>query len=131
MRTYQGGCHCERVRFSIESEMKSATQCNCTICTKKGMINHRVAPERFQLLRGAESLGLYQFNTLTAKHFFCRHCGIPVFSNPRRAPDQYAVNLRCLDDFHAIAGELEIAQFDGKHWEEAVRRAEEAARRGP
>ena len=130
MKTYQGGCHCERVRFSIESEMKSGTQCNCSICTKKGMINHRVAPERFRILRGDESLAIYQFNTRTAKHFFCRHCGIQVFSNPRRAPDQYAVNLRCLDDFHEIVAGLEIAHFDGQHWEESVRSAEEAARRG-
>jgi hypothetical protein len=130
MKTYQGGCHCGRVRFSIESEMKSATQCNCSICTKKGGINHRVPPERFRLLGGEESLGLYQFNTLTAKHFFCRHCGVQVFGNPRRAPDHYAVNLRCLDDFHAVVRAIEIAHFDGQHWEESVRRAERATRPG-
>ena len=124
MKTFEGGCHCERLRFRIDSDMKSATQCNCSICTKKGMINHRVAPERFKILRGGESLGLYQFNTLTAKHWFCKHCGIHVFSNPRRAPDQYAVNLRCLDDFDAIVAGLEIANFDGQHWEESMRRAE-------
>ena len=128
MKTYEGGCHCGRVRFRIESEMKSATQCNCSICTKKGVINHRVAPERFKVLQGEESLGLYQFNTLTAKHWFCKHCGIPVFSNPRRAPDHYAVNLRCLDDYYTVVDHLEIGHFDGQHWEQSVRLAEEAAR---
>lgn len=120
MARYEGGCHCGRVRFSIESEMKSATQCNCSICTKKGTINHRVTPERLQVLQGQDALGLYQFGTHTAKHWYCRHCGIHVYSNPRRAPGDFAINLRCLDDYHRIVQGLEIRQFDGQHWEEAV-----------
>ena len=80
------------------------------------------------LVQIEEYLGLYQFNTFTAKHWFCKTCGIPVFSNPRRAPDQYAVNLRCLDDFHKIVDGLTITRFDGQHWEESVRMAEAATR---
>ncbi len=129
MSIYEGGCHCGRVRLRIDTELKTATQCNCSICTKKGVLNHRVSPEHFTILQGDEYLGLYQFNTFTAKHWFCKTCGIPVFSNPRRAPDQYAVNLRCLDEFHNIADGLTITRFDGQHWEESVRIAEAAARR--
>jgi len=129
MSNYEGGCHCGRVRLRIDSELKTATQCNCSICTKKGVLNHRVPPECFTIVQGEEYLGLYQFNTFTAKHWFCKTCGIPVFSNPRRAPDQYAVNLRCLDEFHKIVDGLTITRFDGEHWEESVRGAEAAARR--
>ena len=128
MSIYEGGCHCARVRLRIDTELKTATQCNCSICTKKGVLNHRVPPERFTILQGEEYLGLYQFNTFTAKHWFCKTCGIPVFSNPRRAPEQYAVNLRCLDDFHNIVDGLTITRFDGQHWEESVRLAEATAR---
>ena len=117
-----GGCHCGAVRYQIESELKSATECNCSICTKKGVINHRVAPERLQIVQGNESLGLYQFGTRTAKHWYCTHCGVHVFSNPRRAPDQYAVNLRTLDEFHSLLPTIELRHFDGQHWEEAVLR---------
>jgi hypothetical protein len=122
MQSYQGGCHCGAVRYAIESELKTATECNCSICTKKGVINHRVAPERLSILRGADALALYQFGTRTAKHRYCKQCGVHVFSNPRRAPDQYAVNLRTLDDFHRLLPGIEIRQFDGQHWEEAVLR---------
>jgi hypothetical protein len=129
MTRYEGGCHCGKVRFSIETELQSATQCNCSICTKKGVINHRVPPERLHLLQGQDALGLYQFGTQTAKHWYCKHCGIHVYSNPRRAPDQYAVNLRCLDDFYRIVDGLKITQFDGQHWEDAVRQAATTASR--
>ena len=122
MERYEGGCHCGAVRYAIETKLESATECNCSICTKKGVINHRVAAERLTILQGRDALGLYQFGTLTAKHWYCRNCGIHVFSNPRRAPDQYAVNLRTLDDFHRVIQGVEIRHFDGQHWEEAVLR---------
>ena len=128
MQSYEGGCHCGAVRLRIETDLATATQCNCSICTKKGVINHRVAPDRLHILKGRDALTLYQFGTLTAKHWYCKHCAIHVFSNPRRAPDQFSVNLRCLDDFYRVLPGIAIRQFDGQHWEEAVA-AETAERR--
>ncbi len=119
MKKCSGGCHCGRIRFEIETELTSATECNCSICTKKGVLHHRVAPERFRLLSGQESLALYQSGTRIAKHWFCQHCGIHTHSNPRAAPDMVSVNLRCLDDFETEKGNIEIRQFDGRNWEQA------------
>jgi hypothetical protein len=127
MQRYEGGCHCGKVRFAIEGDIAAASQCNCSICTKKGVINTRVSPERLRLLRGEDDLALYQFGTRTAKHWYCKHCGIHVYANPRRAPDQFAVNLRALDDFHRIIPGLVVKQFDGQHWEQSVA-AESAGR---
>jgi hypothetical protein len=121
MKTYQGGCHCGAVRFEIGTDLAKATECNCSICSKKGALHHRVAPERFKLLSSADSLTLYQFGSKTARHWFCGRCGIHPFSNPRAAPDMYAVNIRCLDDFEAEKANIEIRPFDGRHWEEAVK----------
>jgi hypothetical protein len=121
MKTYQGGCHCGAVRFEIETDLATVTECNCSICSKKGALHHRVAPERFKLLSGADSLTLYQFGSRIAKHWFCKHCGIHPFSNARAAPDMYAVNIRCLDDFEAEKANIEIRPFDGRNWEEAVK----------
>jgi len=120
MQRHRGSCHCGHVRYEIEGPITAASQCNCSICTKKGVINTRVAPEHLHVLQGRDALSLYQFGTHTAKHWFCKSCGIQVFSNPRRAPDQFAVNLRCLDDFYDLLPTLEIRQFDGQHWEESV-----------
>ena len=32
--------------------------------------------EAFRLTAGEDHLNLYQWNTNTARHYFCRHCGI-------------------------------------------------------
>jgi len=118
MRTYEGGCHCGRVRFRITTDLKRVSECNCSICAKKGILHHLVPPERFELLSGADDLTTYRFNTGIAKHTFCRHCGIHPFYVPRSDPDRIDVNVRCLDGVDI--GALTLDFFDGKRWEEAI-----------
>ena len=118
MSIYHGSCHCGKVRFSVETEIDKVVSCNCSICTKKGALHHRVTPEQFHLLEGKEYLSLYQFDTKEASHFFCNNCGIHPFSHPRAAPGSYSINIRCLDDFEAV--DYELIKFDGSNWEEAV-----------
>lgn len=120
MTLYHGSCHCGRVQFSIATTLDKVVACNCSICTKKGVLHHRVAPENFKLLAGEEFLTLYQFDTKEARHYFCKECGIHPFSNPRAAPDHYSINVRCLDDVDLSTVTYEVLQFDGRHWEEAV-----------
>lgn len=120
MKTHQGSCHCGAVRFEIETDLTKATECNCSICKKKGALHHRVPPERFKLISGQGSLSLYQFGSKAAKHWFCKHCGIHPFSNPRAAPDMYSINVHCLDEYEVEKAHIEVRTFDGKHWEEAV-----------
>ena len=112
-----GGCHCGSIRFRVRLHDHKALECNCSICAKKGMVNLIVAPADFQLLQGEEDLTTYRFNTGTAAHRFCRHCGIHPFSRPRSHPDSFDVNARCLDagwDF------LDVTPFDGQNWEANV-----------
>jgi len=96
-KTYEGGCHCGRVRFRVTAELAGVTECNCSICTKKGFLHLIVPPEQFELVSGADALAEYRFNTGTARHMFCRFCGIHPFYVPRSDPDKIDVNLRCLE----------------------------------
>ena len=120
MNTYHGSCHCQRVKFTVTTTIDKVVSCNCTICTKKGVLHHRVAPQQFKLIEGQEHLSLYQFDTKEAKHYFCKTCGIHPFSNPRAAPAMYSINIRCLDDFDLESEEYEVVDFDGRNWESAV-----------
>lgn len=120
MTRYHGSCHCGRVRFEIDAVIDKLTRCNCSICLKKGILHHRVPPERFRLVAGGESLGTYQFGTMVAKHNFCTVCGIHTFTRPRAAPELYTVNVRCLDDYDLEMEKPEIVEFDGRNWEQSV-----------
>jgi hypothetical protein len=74
----------------------TVSDCNCSICRMSGYLHLIVPQERLRLLRGEEALTTYTFNTGTARHLFCRHCGVKSFYVPRSNPDGYSVNLRCL-----------------------------------
>lgn len=116
MTLHRGGCHCGDVAFEVEAPAELAVQeCNCSICSMTGFLHLIVPASRFRLLRGAESLATYTFNTGTARHLFCRRCGIKSFYVPRSNPDGYSVNARCLDP--ATIGQLVVEPFDGRHWE--------------
>jgi hypothetical protein len=118
VRTYTGGCHCGRVRYEVTGPLARVTECNCSICTRKGYLHWIVPPDRFRLLRGDDALETYQFGTGTAQHHFCRHCGVASFYVPRSHPDHVDVNVRCLDDVDLRA--LDVVAFDGRRWEESV-----------
>jgi len=59
LRSFEGGCHCGRVRFRVAADLSRVTECNCSICTKKGFLHLIVPPGQFELLRGAEELTPY------------------------------------------------------------------------
>jgi hypothetical protein len=88
------------------------------MCRLKGMLHLIVTPDRFTLLRGADDLTTYRFNTGIARHTFCRICGIHPFYTPRSHPDCIDVNVRCLDG--DAWSRFQIAPFDGANWEAHV-----------
>ncbi len=116
---YRGGCHCGRVRFEVDSEIESVSECNCSVCSKKAYLHWMVPPERFRLLTSRDDLATYTFNTGAAKHYFCRTCGVASFYIPRSDPDKIDVNLRCVEGIDLSS--LKISNFDGQNWEQAFR----------
>lgn len=116
-KTYAGGCHCGALRFRATPRTREALACNCTICGKRGFVHIIVRAEDFELERGGDQLTSYRFNTKIAEHLFCRVCGVQSFYRPRSHPDDYSVNLRCLDEGQA---DFEVKGFDGRHWESSI-----------
>jgi hypothetical protein len=116
MITHTGGCHCGRVRFEVTAPPEiTVDECNCSICSKVGYLHLIVPKSRFRLVQGAEWLTTYTFNTGTAKHLFCKVCGVKSFYIPRSHPNGYSVSARCLDPDTVVG--MTIRPFDGKNWE--------------
>ena len=118
--THRGGCHCGAVAFEVDAPARvTVSECNCSMCRMTGFLHLIVPRTRFRLLRGAEALSEYRFNTGAAQHLFCSHCGVKSFYVPRSNPDGYSVNLRCLDQSTLAA--VTIEPFD-----DSAREASEA-----
>ena len=120
VQTYQGACHCGRITFEVRAELGYAVDCNSSICHRKGALWHPAAESDLRILTGEADLVLYQFNTKTAKHYFCKHCGIHPFYVPRSDPDKIDVNVRCLDDVDLAA--IAPKPIDGRNWEAAMQK---------
>jgi hypothetical protein len=98
-KQYNGACHCGAIRFTIETDFPELTMCDCSICKKKNALMVKVHESQFQLLAGSEALTEYQFHTKTARHFFCKICGIYPFHRKRVTPDNLGINVFCLEGF--------------------------------
>ncbi|MDH5694715.1 MAG: GFA family protein [Gammaproteobacteria bacterium] len=124
-KKYRGSCHCGKVVFTVDALIDKIVSCNCSICSKKGALHHRVNPSQFDLVSGEEDLVLYQFDTKEAKHYFCRNCGIHSFSYPRAAPDMVSINVRCLENFSLEREGVQVISFDGRNWEKSLAKLNE------
>ncbi|XP_020277071.1 centromere protein V [Asparagus officinalis] len=115
--THKGRCHCGLVRWQAEaSSSVVAWSCNCSDCSMRGNIHFIVPSGKFKLLGNSEQfITTYTFGTHTAKHTFCKVCGITSFYIPRSNPDGVAVTVRCVEP--GTLKHVEIRYFDGKNWE--------------
>ncbi len=96
---YRGSCHCGAVTFEIETDVAELTTCDCSICRRKNALMVKVHESQFKLLSGEDWLTEYQFHTMTARHFFCKRCGIYPFHRKRVTPDYLGINVFCLEGF--------------------------------
>ena len=96
---YHAVCHCGSVRFTVvlSDGLGTARRCNCSYCRMRGAVAVSAKLNDIKVLQGEDVLTLYQFNTNQAKHFFCSRCGIYTFHQRRSAPDEYGVNIACIE----------------------------------
>jgi hypothetical protein len=111
---YTGSCHCGRIRYEVEGEVDSATACNCSICSRKGVLMWFVRRDQLRLLSDEKDAATYLFNKHVIKHRFCPECGIHTYgegAGPGGA-QMAAINLRTLEDFDLDS--VPVKHFDGR-----------------
>ena len=111
---YKGSCHCGKVAYEVEGELKSVMACNCSICSKKGSLLWFVPRNQFKLLTPESDAATYTFNKNIIKHRFCRACGIHPFAYgvDQKGNEMAAINVRCLEDVDLK--KLAVKEFDGR-----------------
>jgi hypothetical protein len=101
----KGSCHCGAVAFEVELEngLQGVRRCNCSLCRRKGAIMASVPIAGLKVVKGADKLTLYQWNTKTAKHYFCKICGIYTHHQRRSNPSEYGFNVACIEGVDPFA----------------------------
>jgi hypothetical protein len=96
---HKATCHCGSVELelTLPNGIENPRRCDCSICRRKGAIVASVPLSGIRIVKGNDVLKLYQFNTMTAKHYFCSVCGIYTHHQRRSNPEQYGYNVGCLE----------------------------------
>ena len=92
-------CHCGAVELSVRltDGLNTARRCDCSFCRRRGAAAVSAPLDGVTVVKGADQLGLYTWGTGTAQHYFCKTCGIYTHHQRRSNPDEYGINLGCLE----------------------------------
>ncbi|RPA82724.1 hypothetical protein BJ508DRAFT_413893 [Ascobolus immersus RN42] len=144
---YPGSCHCGNLRYTLHTSITPANvvKCNCTLCFKYGKLAHMLHdPSSLTLLAplpsgtnspivgGAEvqaaldrdelksKVGGYAYNTKRVTHYFCKECGVHVFTIGYPFGEtgglKIGTNARAVDDLDMSGEEWKTAGYyvDGR-----------------
>jgi hypothetical protein len=111
---YKGSCHCRRVAFEVEGEIKGAMACNCSMCQRKGSLLWFVPRDKLNLVTRDDAASAYTFNKHAIKHRFCPVCGIHPYGEATdpKGNAMAAVNIRCLEGVDLSA--IPVKNYDGR-----------------
>lgn len=111
---YKGSCHCGKVAFEVEGEIKGAVACNCSICQRKGSLLWFVPRAQFHLLSPEEAASSYTFRKHVIKHRFCPVCGMHPYADgvDPKGNAVAAINIRCIEDIDLTA--IPVQHYDGR-----------------
>ncbi len=113
---HKASCHCGAVEFELNlpNGLQDVRRCDCSLCRRRGAVAASVPLSGINIIKGEDKLALYQFNTKTAKHYFCRVCGIYTHHQRRSNPEQYGFNVACLEGINPLKIN-DIPTYDGVH----------------
>ncbi|GAA6207134.1 GFA family protein [Cognatishimia sp. WU-CL00825] len=92
-------CHCKAVTIhvTLSEGLETARRCDCSYCSRRGAIAVSAALDGLEIVTGNDMLSLYQWGTKTAKHYFCNNRGIYTHHQRRSDPNQFGINVACLE----------------------------------
>lgn len=101
---HRASCHCGAVELELDlpDGIVDPRRCDCSICRRKGAVVASVPLHGLRVVKGVDRLKLYQFNTNTARHYFCSNCGIYTHHQRRSNPEQYGYNVGCLEGVNPL-----------------------------
>lgn len=113
---HKASCHCGAVEiyFDLPEGLVDLRRCDCSLCRRRGAIAASVPLSGIHITQGEEHLKLYQFNTNTAKHYFCSNCGVYTHHQRRSNPSQFGFNVACLEGINPLKLK-DIPTRDGVH----------------
>jgi len=96
---HTASCHCGEVVLELQlpNGVVDPKRCSCSLCKRRGAVMGSVPHTALKVIKGADVLKSYRFNTQQACHYFCSICGVYTHHTRRSDPTQYGYNVGCLE----------------------------------
>lgn len=90
----KAACHCGAVelRVKLTDGLNNIHRCDCSYCRRRQAAPVTAPIDGLEIVKGEDNLTLYTWNTHTAKHYFCKTCGIYTHHQRRLNTQEYGVN---------------------------------------
>ena len=100
MRSVNGSCSCESIRYRVSGEPRFVAVCHCDNCRRAhgagGVEWAGYNEDQFELLTGTESLSSWLSQTEAIRNF-CSACGSPLLFRAPRWPGEVHVAVATLN----------------------------------
>ncbi len=98
-KNHKLSCHCGAVELRVDllDGLNTVRRCDCSFCRRRGAAVVTAPLDGVRVVKGTDKLSLYQWNTNTAKHYFCSVCGIYTHYQRRSNPNEFGVNVAALE----------------------------------
>ncbi len=120
MASVSGSCLCGGVAFEVELPFRRANMCHCSRCRKHsggaGLVQGRVARERFVLVRGGDLVRTFRPEGGKAKAF-CSACGSSLFGGDWPDGEEVSVRFGALDGDPGIPPEYHTFVASAAAWD--------------
>lgn len=113
-------CHCQGTTLEVSAPPTEVTACNCTFCSKRGVVWAYYAPDQVAV-RTTAHRGDY-LRDADIHHYFCAQCGCGTYSDTPTwsetgevdpARRRFGINARLFDDFDLAA--VPVKHLDGRN----------------
>ena len=114
MTIHAGSCHCGAIEFTLEGDIDTVIDCNCSMCRRRGSLLAFFPRSAMELKAADADIATYTFNKHAIRHRFCATCGVSPFgegTHPQTGDATVAVNVRCLPDVDLAS--LTVIPYDG------------------
>ena len=110
-RPYTCSCHCGAIRFAVDADLGSLTECNCSTCRRHGFLHWKVPLSAVRFLSEKKVMSVYAWRDITG-HQFCPTCGVGIVRTGYPG-DRISINARCIENIDVFT--LDVKRYDGRN----------------
>jgi hypothetical protein len=90
-------CHCGAVRIEIDAALEWVTDCNCSICRRRGTLWAYFSPRRVRILPPEEATSIYMWSERSIEFHACKVCHCTTHWAPvDKTVDRMGINGRLM-----------------------------------